>query len=173
MQDSNQVSLPALFNNILKFHTYLHILLTSEFVDFRFPNKGSKFIPSTIVPLLGTMSDAEIQLISGGSFGEVYSARRNEPGKIVAKRWFVKRIIGGCMNCEIHEITTGCCLGGRPIYFLIWKYVCKFVYWICEDTYVPNIFLYTYMDVLEWQGDSVCFAFGKQQQTNGKHDKSI
>ena len=124
MQDSNQVSLPTLFNNISKFHTYLHIFLTSEFVDFRFPNKGSKFIPSTVVPLLGTMSDAEIQLISGGSFGEVYSARRNEPGKIVAKRWFVKRIIGGCMNCEIHEITTGCCLGGRSIYFLIWKYVC-------------------------------------------------
>jgi len=81
-------------------------------VDFRFPRQRSKFNPSTIVPLLGTMSDAEIQLISGGSFGEVYSARRNEPGKIVAKGWFVKTIIGGCMNCEIHEITTACCLGG-------------------------------------------------------------
>ena len=125
---SNQISLPlpsTTFRNLIDWHT-----LSSKSVDFRFPNNGSNSTQNTSsINNRSTPWDphAEIQLISGGSFGEVYSARRNEPWKFLQNVGLLNTL-GGCMNCEIHELTTGCCLVGFFIY----------IYWICEGFY--NIF---------------------------------
>lgn len=148
----------------LTFDIYLHIFLTSEFVDFRFPKKGKKFIPSTSVPLLGTRMlrfswSVVAPLVKSILPGET------SLGKLLRNVGFeTKSLVGAWIvrSMSLHQAAVWV----DSLYIYIW------IYWICEDIYIPDICLYTYWcsSVGRWQCYMFCILYAA---TNGKNNKAI
>ncbi len=182
---SSQVSLPlpsTTFRNLIDWHT-----LSSKSVDFRFPNNGSNSTQNTSsINNRSTPWDphAEIQLISGGSFGEVYSARRNEPWKFLQNVGLLNTWVGAwivrfmSLQQAVVWLESLYILYIYIYYYILdmWGFIftCIYIYtwYIYIYTVYRYLYLNTYIDVLAWEGGSVCFACCLQQQT-GKITKQF